>query len=67
MGCNTPALTHNLDGIAEAIVGEKSTTLQLALVGMTSDLYLRRDNSKKTAYVDILFNNLLGLYQGGPH
>ena len=65
--CNTPTLPHNLDEMAGAIVREAPSTLQPAPTGMTRDPYLRWDNAKLSAYVDVLVDNFLGLAQGTTH
>ena len=65
--CNVPALTHNLDDIAEAIVIYTPPTLQLALIGLTRDPYLRRFNAKISAYIDVFIDNFLGLAQAPSH
>ena len=52
--CNVPALPHNLDVMAEAIVRETPPTLHPALAGLMRDPYLRRSNIKIAAYIDAL-------------
>ena len=52
--CNTPALPHRLDDMAEAIVREESPTLHLKLAELKKEPYLRYDNTNPAAYVDIL-------------
>ena len=67
MRCNTPAIPHNLDEMAEAIVRESLPTLQPELKGMTRELYLRRSHSKPGAYVEVFIEAFLVLTQQLAH
>ena len=59
--CNTPALMHRLDDVAEAIVTEEPPTLQPALAGLTRDPYLMGSNENLSAYVGVFVQKFLGL------
>ena len=65
--CNTPALPNIIDDMAEAIVREELPTLHPALEGLTREPYLRWDNAKPPAYIDIFVKDFLGLAQGPAH
>ena len=65
--CNTPALPHKLDDMAEAIVRETPQTLHPELVGLTRGPYLRWASAKPSAYVDVFVKNSLGISQGPAH
>ena len=60
--CNTSALPHMLDGMAEPIVREEPPTLHLVLAGLTRDPYLREVNTNPTVYVEGSVDDLPGLF-----
>ena len=53
--------------MSEAIFREAPPTLHLLMAGLTSYIYLRRANSKLSAYVDVFVDYFLGLAQGPAH
>ena len=62
--CNTSALSHMLDDMAEAIVREEPPTLPPSLSGLTRDPYYRRATTKATSYIDVFIDNFLVISQG---
>ena len=52
--CNTPALMHRLDEMAEYIVRKAPLALQAALSELMRDPQLRRANGKPAACVEVL-------------
>ena len=65
--CNQLFQKHKMDNRAEALVIPDSPPLQISLVGLSREPYLKLTNAKPTASVDVLVNDFLGLAQGPAH